>query len=954
VDINFATNTTMTLLNRLGRATGDSSFEVDSSSTANLSDSYSSTGASKDNYHTLIIRDSLQTGGYMYGAVSLYSQQLDQLSGYLVQLRDKEIAIISEVDGSAAHTQLLAEKQTIEENMSAFIGKNVHGTDLNLISVQGSGIAPNESFMDVINVRENASDPNSDIVGMVSSVEVDLMEIFAHSHNESTCPHCLQASISTSGERPVEIATSSTSGATPDKGATSSSTSLDAQVETIRSGSKWNISGSDTLSYSFYEGTVPYPNTYNDGNTSSGANGLEQGITATGPDNVTALTNVMAAWDKTVDFDFAKVIEDGPTGEVGDIRMAFTTDGSSGGRAAFAYYPSSSHVGGDVWFETHDIESDYDASGNDFNSTGLGDGGYSWYAALHEVGHALGLSHPFDGGSSSGATLPAAEDNMRTSVMSYTQQDRNLVFQYTSSGSSFNTGSSYRVYATTPMLADVKAMHSMYGAETTSDGDTSYSFTNDGTRNQPLMMQTIIDSGGTDTIDLSNQTKSSTLNLNGGTLSSIGMWSEADQVTYWAGQTGLTTTQVQNSFDFYNTQATTNYPGKVTSAIYTGEDNLGIAHDAAIENAIGGSAADTITGNSLDNMITGGGGDDIIDGGDGDDVAVYSGDRNAYTINTSGGTTTVNSGGSEGTDTLTNIEFLQFSAGAATARGASARTSLDAVADLTGASTFDIAVDGGATVSVTFNGLDYTSGGKTMTDLMTDLQTAINTALTGAGESGSVTVTQNSPLTITSNETGAASAILLSNLSGPLQAALGGINNEGRIQVGDTIYYNIGGGYLTATPSGSFTPSNPTPPAPTPPAPTSPTPPTPSTPSTPGSPTITEVVEGNAAGLPSHIGSISLETQEDAANAVIVLDRAIQQITQSQAKLGAIQNRLDYNISNLSKSAMLTETAKGRITDADFAAETAILVKNQILQQAAMQALNMANQSRQGVLGLIG
>ena len=85
----------------------------------------------------------------------------------------------------------------------------------------------------------------------------------------------------------------------------------------------------------------------------------------------------------------------------------------------------------------------------------------------------------------------------------------------------------------------------------------------------------------------------------------------------------------------------------------------------------------------------------------------------------------------------------------------------------------------------------------------------------------------------------------------------------------------------------------------------------------------------------------------------MVLDRAIQQITSSQAKLGAIQNRLDYNISNLTKSAMLTETAKGRITDADYATETAILVKNQILAQAAMQALNMANQSRQGVLGLL-
>ena len=55
-------------------------------------------------------------------------------------------------------------------------------------------------------------------------------------------------------------------------------------------------------------------------------------------------------------------------------------------------------------------------------------------------------------------------------------------------------------------------------------------------------------------------------------------------------------------------------------AIYTGEDNLSIAHNANIENAMGGSAADTITGNSLDNAIEGRGGNDTLSGGSGNDA----------------------------------------------------------------------------------------------------------------------------------------------------------------------------------------------------------------------------------------------------------------------------------------------------------------------------------------------
>ena len=62
MELNFATNTTLALLNQLGRSQTDNSFEVDSGSVSGLTDSYSSSGASVDNYHTLLIRDTLQTG----------------------------------------------------------------------------------------------------------------------------------------------------------------------------------------------------------------------------------------------------------------------------------------------------------------------------------------------------------------------------------------------------------------------------------------------------------------------------------------------------------------------------------------------------------------------------------------------------------------------------------------------------------------------------------------------------------------------------------------------------------------------------------------------------------------------------------------------------------------------------------------------------------------------------
>jgi flagellin len=103
----------------------------------------------------------------------------------------------------------------------------------------------------------------------------------------------------------------------------------------------------------------------------------------------------------------------------------------------------------------------------------------------------------------------------------------------------------------------------------------------------------------------------------------------------------------------------------------------------------------------------------------------------------------------------------------------------------------------------------------------------------------------------------------------------------------------------------------------------------------------------------THIIDVNLGTQAGSASAVTILDNAINQISSSQAKLGAIQNRLQYNIDNLSKATMLTQTAKGRIVDADFAAETSELSKQQILSQAATSMLAQANQSKQSVLALL-
>ncbi|WP_313339590.1 flagellin [Stutzerimonas nitrititolerans] len=101
------------------------------------------------------------------------------------------------------------------------------------------------------------------------------------------------------------------------------------------------------------------------------------------------------------------------------------------------------------------------------------------------------------------------------------------------------------------------------------------------------------------------------------------------------------------------------------------------------------------------------------------------------------------------------------------------------------------------------------------------------------------------------------------------------------------------------------------------------------------------------------IKEIDISNAAGAQSAVYVIDDAIKQIDSQRAELGAVQNRFENTIANLQNIGENVSAAKGRIQDTDYAAETAALSKNQILQQAGTAILAQANQLPQAVLSLL-
>lgn len=227
-------------------------------------------------------------------------------------------------------------------------------------------------------------------------------------------------------------------------------------------------------------------------------------------------------------------------------------------------YPGSDPWDGDVYFNPK-------SPGNADTSFGGG----ALLTLLHEVGHAIGLSHPgdynFDPENPTDA--PTYEDDAE--YLEDTQQYTVMSYFAASYTGALHENVQGTVFAQTPLLHDIYAIQQIYGSNlTTRAGDTVYGYNSTADRDvfdfelNPFPVIAIWDGGGIDTLDLSGEKSRVRLDLEAGAFSDV------------AGMT----------------------------------NNVAIAYKVQIENAIGGDGNDTIVGNGADNILYGGSGNDELSG----------------------------------------------------------------------------------------------------------------------------------------------------------------------------------------------------------------------------------------------------------------------------------------------------------------------------------------------------
>jgi hypothetical protein len=258
--------------------------------------------------------------------------------------------------------------------------------------------------------------------------------------------------------------------------------------------------------------------------------------------------------------------------------------------AAYAYYPGSG-VGGDVFLGL-DI-------GTASESGNVDPYGIGRSTIVHELGHALGLTHPFEGPSA----LPANEDNSANTVMTYTDfRLKDPQFAGTQTGSGTEVDVEYAYVAPDRFMPyDIAVLQAVYGPDPNYlASDTTYTF-----GNTPFYT-TIWDAGGVDILDFSDTSYYNIIDLTPGSHSHINY---RDIDTRIAEQQAVYRDQLNTSY--YDSWVADIFTGE-SADIYTGEKALGIAWGTIVEDVTGGPAGNRITDNAVDNYLTGGVGNDLF------------------------------------------------------------------------------------------------------------------------------------------------------------------------------------------------------------------------------------------------------------------------------------------------------------------------------------------------------
>ena len=310
--------------------------------------------------------------------------------------------------------------------------------------------------------------------------------------------------------------------------------------------------------------------------------------------------------------------------------------------------------GADSNFKYPNSSSDIVLNLNGFGSSGLSNDGtldsssFGFHTLMHEIGHSLGLAHPHSSiingkaivTADYGATINVGFDKLGFKIV--TANDMNKEYFSIMSYDDVTPAGAPDTFSQTPMILDVIALQGAYGEGIGTTGSVNNIITPGGSGGVSAY-RTYFDTGGLDSVNLQNYQSGAYMHM-GTTISGashlVGVsMSLADQKIMSAGS------------------------DPISLRWYYGE----------FENASGSEKADVIIGNSLDNSIfgaagndrlTGGAGNDSLDGGSGQDVAIFSSAINQFKIqhnSNSGMWVITDTLGYEGTDTLSNIERIQFS-----------------------------------------------------------------------------------------------------------------------------------------------------------------------------------------------------------------------------------------------------------------------------------------------------